>query len=84
MIVGHRVQMRRETSTDTGIDPPKLAPSEAFDMRPEGSLDGLARPWMGMTGACLAQQADRRDLRRAPAAPPRAEPAPGHTRSTRL
>ncbi len=33
MIVGHRVQMRRETPTDTGIDPPKLAPSEAFDMR---------------------------------------------------
>lgn len=55
MIVGHRVNMRRENLTDTEVDPPAVAPPEAFDVRgmrtPDGSFNDLARPWMGMTGA---------------------------------
>lgn len=55
MIVGHRVNMRRENLTDTEVDPPKIAPADDFDVRgmrtPDGRFNDLGKPWMGMAGA---------------------------------
>lgn len=55
MIVGHRVNMRRENLADTEVSPPTITPPEGFDVRgmrtADGSYNDLAKPWMGMTGA---------------------------------
>lgn len=55
MIVGHRVNMRRENLTDTEVSPPTPPPPDGFDVRgmrmADGSYNDLAKPWMGMTGA---------------------------------
>jgi hypothetical protein len=56
MILGHRVNMRRDNLSDTETAPqPATTPPEGHDIRgmrtADGSYNDLARPWMGMAGA---------------------------------
>lgn len=55
MIVGHRVNMRRDNLTDTQTVPPDVPEPNGFDVRgmrtADGSYNDLAKPWMGMAGA---------------------------------
>ena len=52
VIIGHRVNMRRNNLTDMETQPPRIPPPEGFDVRgmrtADGSYNDLAEPWMGM------------------------------------
>ena len=54
VIIGHRVNMRRDKLTDMETEPPRVLPPAGFDVRgmrtADGSYNDLARPWMGMAG----------------------------------
>jgi len=55
MIVGHRVNMRRENLLDTQTVPPPAPQPDGFDVRgmrtADGSYNDLSKSWMGMVGA---------------------------------
>jgi len=55
VIVGHRVNMRRDNLTDTQTVPPPVPSPDGLDVRgartADGSYNDLDRPWMGMAGA---------------------------------
>jgi Animal haem peroxidase len=56
IIVGHRVNLRRDNLTDTETVPPtSVPPPEDVDVRGQRTADGsyndLGKPWMGVAGA---------------------------------